>query len=242
MNDVNKKRLAVVVPAYMEAKQIEQSLCRLFDVLDTIEMEARVLVVVDGSPDDTEMRAKSISDPRLEVLSYPSNRGKGFALKTGCMPVIAESDYVCFADADLDLNPSSIPSLFAILELDQADAVVGSKVHPNSVIEYPRIRRIQSTVFRLISRLLFDLNVSDTQTGLKIFSSELLAKCIDDVESTGFAFDLELLAVARLRRFKVVEGPVELSFNFTSSTGLRAIFEVLIDIARIRRRLRRLRI
>ena len=225
------------MPAYMEEREVEESIQRLLSVLDTVDMVATVTVVVDGSPDGTEERVRNILDSRLNVISYAQNQGKGYALKHGCLASMSNADYVCFADADLDLNPSAIPSLLAILELDGADAVVGSKTHPNSILRYPWMRRVQSSVFRVIIRRLFDLNVSDTQTGLKVFRRELLSTCLESVESKGFAFDLELLALARIHGFVVVEGPIELTYNFSTTTGVRAVGQVLGDIWKIRNRL-----
>ena len=233
-----RQRLAVIVPAFMEEREVEESLKRLLTVLDTVDMAATVTVVVDGSPDATEERVRRISDSRLSVISYAQNQGKGYALKHGCLASMNEADFVCFADADLDLNPSAIPSLLAILQLDGADAVVGSKTHPNSILSYPWMRRVQSSVFRVIIRRMFDLNVSDTQTGLKVFRRELLSACLESVESKGFAFDLELLALARIHGFTVVEGPIELTYNFSTTTGLRAVGQVLGDIWKIKGRLR----
>lgn len=238
MRGGDTRRLVVVVPAFREEREVEESLHRLLRVLDTIDMQCSVVVVVDGSPDETESRARAVKDPRVSVVSYETNHGKGYALKHGCTPILDQADFVCFADADLDLNPSTIPTLLEILERDHADAVVGSKVHPDSVIDSPRFRRVQSAVFRLLVRAIFDLTVSDTQTGLKVFRREFLSDCLPRVMADGFAFDLELLAVAGLRDYKVVEGPVELTYHFATTTGLRAVRQVLADMIRVRRRVR----
>ena len=234
-----RPRLAVVVPAFMEEREIEESVTRLLGVLDTVDMESQVVVVVDGSPDRTEERVRSIDDSRLTVVSYAENQGKGHAFKVGCRTVLDDVDIVCLADADLDLNPSAIPTLLAILAQGNTGAVVGSKTHPDSVIDSPPARKFQSSIFRLIVGALFDLEVSDTQTGMKVFRRELLQDCLESVESKGFAFDLELLALARIHGYRIVEGPVELTYRFTTTTGLRAAGHVLLDIVRIRRRLRR---
>ena len=179
-------------------------------------------------------RVEEFGHARVSVLHYTPNRGKGFAIKHGAG--LARSEIVVFIDADLDIHPESIEPLIHLLERTPADAVVASKVHPDSNVAYPAFRRMQSGVLRLLIRLLFDLSVADTQTGLKVFRASLLRTCLPHVTSEGFAFDLELLVLANDHHFKVMEGPLELDFRFSSTTGARAVVDVLRDLVKLHRR------
>ncbi len=226
--------LSVVVPAYREAETIGEALRRLTKALDEIGRTYEVIVVSDGNTDGTEARAIEFGHEHLIVVHYEPNRGKGFAIKHGAG--LARGEVVVFIDADLDIHPDSIAPMLDLLERTPADAVVASKVHPDSHVSYPRFRRIQSSVLRLLIRALFDLSVSDTQTGLKVFRAPLLTTCLPHVTSEGFAYDLELLVLANDHHFKVIEGPLELDYKFSSTTGTGAVVNVLRDLFALRGR------
>jgi dolichol-phosphate mannosyltransferase len=225
--------ISVVVPAYQEAEDIEKVLDRLCDTLSRKFEKFEIILVADGCTDGTEERAAAYPDPRIKVLSYQPNKGKGYALKHGTKD--ATGKYIAFCDGDLDIHPDSISVLYDLLKLEDADAAVGSKMHPNSIVQYPKFRRIQSHIFRTIVRLLFDLKVSDTQTGLKVFLGEPLREEIQKVNVEGFAFDLELL-IRMSRKSKIIEGPVWLTYQFNSSVNVQVPIKMLRDCFEIRSR------
>jgi glycosyltransferase involved in cell wall biosynthesis len=195
--------------------------------------------VSDGSTDGTQQIATDLHIPGLTVLHYTPNRGKGNALRTGVSR--AQGDIVAFIDADLDIDPVGLLELLAQLDRTGVDAVAASKSHPDSVVVYPVFRRLQSSVFRFLVRTLFSLNVADSQTGLKVFRAEVLETCLPQVESQGFAFDLELLVCANDAGYRVAEGPVRLDYQFSTTTGVRAVVCTLRDVLAIvwRRRSRK---
>lgn len=219
--------LSVIVPAYGEGKTIYGALGELLETLADLGCEYEVIVVSDGSVDDTAAQARRITSDRLTVLEYDQNRGKGFALRHGFGA--SRGDHVAFIDADMELHPRGVARLLAILAIEQADAVVGSKVHPDSQVHYPRFRRWQSQVYRLLVKTLFRLDVADTQTGLKVFRREPLAAVMPTLRAEGFAFDLELLVGINDRGFSIAEGPVELDYRFATTTGWSAVIDVLAD-------------
>ena len=230
----SRPRLTVVVPAYQEGSTIAHALERMREVFDTLDRTYEVLLVSDGNTDGTETAAKSVDFPQLEVFHYAPNRGKGYALRFGFER--ARADIVAFIDGDLDIHPSCVLALLAQLEATDADAVIGSKVHPDSEVVYPMFRRFQSRVFRTFIRSLFRLDVTDTQTGCKVFRRQVLDTCLPHVQSDGFAFDLELLVLANDAGYRVTEGPIALDYQFSSSTGIHAVGHVLREVFSLARR------
>lgn len=235
-HDATVPTLSVIVPAYKEADTIEEALVGLTKVLDATERHYEVIVVSDGNVDGTELRAMALGHENVSVLRYTPNRGKGFAQRHGVSR--ARGNLIVFIDADLDINPDSVGPLIELLERTPADVVVASKVHPESAVSYPAFRRFQSGVLRRIVRVLFSLTVADTQTGLKVFRAEVLHTCLPHVTSEGYAFDLELLVLASDHGFTLIEGPLDLDFNFSSTTGASAVRDVVSELIRLYRRRR----
>lgn len=230
-------RFEVVIPAYREELTIRASLERLIATLDQFSVEYRLHLVVDGQVDDTATVARAVSDPRLRIHEYGTNRGKGFALRFGSSFVTAP---VCvYFDADLDLDPVMIPSMVRHVEHRMDTVVVGSKVHGQSVVQYPAFRRFQSAVMRRITVLLLGVQLPDTQTGLKAFPSDRLQLALQSVHSDGFAFDVELLLTLHDGGSAITDHPVVLDYKFGSSTSPRAVVVVLRELISIRRRRRK---
>ncbi len=234
MVSLSPVELSVLVPAFDEGPSVVPALEEIIRVLESMGVSHEIILVSDGSTDDTVERAEVLSPRGVRVVHYEINRGKGFALRTGF--ATAKGDVVAYIDADLDLNPRGIAALYGILHEEQADIVVGSKIHPGSRVSYPAFRRFQSRVFRYLVRGVFGLNVADTQTGLKVMRRSCLEFVLDHAIIEGFAFDLELLVLLNDVGFKIVEGPIELDFRFTSSTGVADVVDVLADVWRIHRR------
>ena len=219
--------LSVIVPAYREGERLIANLRRLEAALDCTAIPWEVVVVVDGDA-DTFKAASSCRTARIHVYGYRENRGKGFALRYGMLK--ARGELVTFIDSDMEIGPEEIGRMAGLLELYSLDAVVGSKRHPLSVVSYPWLRRVQSFIYQLLVRLLFRLDVSDTQTGLKMMRREVAARVLKVALVKRFAFDLELLVVARhLGYRRIFEAPVTIDYRFSTTTNARAVFSVLKD-------------
>jgi glycosyltransferase involved in cell wall biosynthesis len=223
--------LSVIVPAFNEAATIAEAVCRLDAELRRQPRSYEVTVVSDGSTDGTPDIVSDLALPDVSVVHYPENQGKGYAIKTGGL--LARGEIVAFIDGDLDIHPSGLMTLIDQLQSTGVDAVVASKVHKDSVVQYPAFRRLQSRVFRLIVKALFSLDIADTQTGLKVFRASVLRECLPNVTTTGYAFDLELLVLAGAAGYKVAEGPVELDYQFSTTTGASAVLTTLHEVWRI---------
>jgi glycosyltransferase involved in cell wall biosynthesis len=147
----------------------------------------------------------------VRVIRYDVNQGKGNAIIAGALA--ARREFVVFLDADMDLHPSQLPVFFKILAERGVDAVIGSKRHPDSVVDYPRIRQAYSIGYYALVRVLFGLPLRDTQTGLKLFKREVLLDVLPRVLAKRFAFDIELLSVVHHLGYKIADAPVILDFN-----------------------------
>jgi len=233
-------KLSVIVPAYREARRIQENLGKLLRELEALDRTYEVIVVSDGNTDETAREAERMISPHIKVIEYNRNMGKGYALRCGVAH--SSGELVTFIDADMELDPRYIKGFVAIMENFDCDAVLGSKRHPMSKVQYPLTRRFQSLMYQLLIRALFRIKVRDTQTGLKLFRRQVLEEVVPLLAIKRFAFDLELLVAARQLGYKkVMEAPVMLDYKFESTADLKAAWRVLWDTAAIFYRLRLLR-
>ncbi len=226
----NQPKLSIIIPAYKEERSIRQTVERIVEVYDKLPYSYEVLVVVDGSPDQTAAEAKKVNSQNVKVYEYSPNQGKGYAIKYGVEKAIGK--IITFTDAGGDFNPEQFDKYVSLMELFDADIVIGSKRHPASRVNYPLVRRIYSRCYQLLIRLLFGLKVTDTQTGLKFFKSNVAKTIFPKALVKQYAIDLELLVIAQQYGFKrIFEAPVELEFN-TEGGGaatIRAIWKMFVD-------------
>jgi len=224
------EKISVIIPAYNEAEHIEKNLREVIKALDIFNCDYEIILFDDGSTDQTYDIACKLSQdfPQIIVKRNLQNFGKGRALKKAFR--YAKGDYIIFLDADMDLHPLQISTLFDIMCLDSSDIVIGSKFHPNSVVNYPLQRRIISLCYYLLIRFLFNLPCHDTQTGLKIFKSRVLKEVFPRILVKKFAFDLEVLVNANHLGFKITEAPIILnSQRKYSRIRLKSIFTTFWD-------------
>jgi len=151
----------------------------------------------------------------------------------------ARGEFVIFIDADLDLPPEQILFFVAIQRVKKADVVIGSKMHPDSTVDYPLIRRIYSLGYFWLVKFLFGLPVRDTQTGLKLVRRELLLKALGKTESRGFTLDLELLVRLVQLGAVMVEAPVVVRHSMKfGGIGLPVVWQIFRDTWLVWRRVR----
>ncbi|HVL91073.1 MAG TPA: glycosyltransferase [Actinomycetota bacterium] len=220
--------LSVVTPVYNGGEQVGPRLAALLATLDRENIRADVILVSDGSTDDTPVLARAVGLDRVRVVHYPENCGKGFALRTGM--AMATGRHVAFIDSDGDLNPADLVRFLRLMPMYGADLVVGSKRHPLSEVDYPLFRRMMSWAYHVVVRVLFGVNVSDTQTGIKLVRREALAEVLPRMVEKRFAFDLELIvALRRAGHKRILEAPIQLDFQFTSTISKRAVAGIIRD-------------
>ena len=235
------------MPCYNEGTRIYRNVIETITQVEKFCPSFRLIVVNDGSADETESeleRAK-LADKRVGVISYEKNQGKGYAVRRGVLA--ANSEYVAFLDADLELPPYLLEGFLKEAEGEAApDIVIGSKMHPSSQVEYPRLRKIMSTGYYWFIKLLFGLKLKDTQTGIKLFRTEKIKPVMKSVRTTGYSFDIEVLAIASKLGLTIKEMPVVVNFSRNkdskSKISLASIFRMVGDSISIKRHVSRLNV
>jgi len=224
-----KAELTIVLPAYCEEATIEVSLQRLITLLDEkgISFEARV--IVDGPGDRTADIVRAFLDNRISVIELERNTGKGFAIRRGFEGCTTE--FIGFIDADLDLHPEGLATALELLKSagPKVCGAVGSKVHPESNVEYPLSRRIISSIYKKFVKIGFSLDLNDTQTGLKVFRTQAINRVLPNLQCNGFEFDLELLCKLARNGNLFIEVPVDLDYKFKSTVNMRTGIKALVS-------------
>jgi glycosyltransferase involved in cell wall biosynthesis/O-antigen/teichoic acid export membrane protein len=218
--------LSIVLPCH----NAERGLADVMEVLLRSDggVRAEIIVVSDGSTDRTADVARRFSARSVRVIEYPARAGKGHALKVGLLE--ARGRYVAFMDSDGDIDPAAIAPLVQLMRMFEPDIVLGSKRHPLSQVDYPPFRRFLSWTYHKIARVLFRVNVRDTQTGLKVIRRDVLADVLPRMLEKRYAFDLELLVVARLLGYtRVFEAPVRIDYRFDSQVDVRSAARIVLD-------------
>lgn len=235
------KSISIILPAYKQEKTIVQDIKQLDDFLSWLAIPYELIVIIDGVVDATYSRAKKLRRKNVRFFVIPKNVGKGYAVRYGMLQ--GKGDAIGFIDAGMDLEASGLGLLLDYMNLQDADIVIGSKLHSDSVVTYPLQRKILSWGYRNLTRLLFGFAVRDTQVGMKLFRREVVMDVFPRLVVKRFAFDVEVLAVAYARGYKkIYEAPVKLTFNWgstmTSNSFWKAIFSMLWDTCAVFYRLK----
>ncbi|MGH9110003.1 MAG: glycosyltransferase [Acidimicrobiales bacterium] len=237
--------LTVVVPYFNPGDRVRETIDELVGTLATTGATFEVIAVSDGSTDGSEGSLSGLRPDVVRTVRLAENRGKGEALRAGF--AMGRGRFLGFIDADGDLPPDQIAAMADLASGTgdpdgPPDVVLGSKRHPSSQVIYPPLRRLYSWLWQQLVFVLFDLRVRDTQTGMKLVRRQVIADALPRMVEKRFAFDLELLVVARglgYRRF--VEMPVRIRQRFGSTVSIRAAAGMLVDLLAIFYRARVLR-
>ena len=216
------------MPAYNEGIHIYENLLKAGNIINRFCPSYEIIAVNDGSTDETDAGIRQAADENshIKAISYPENKGKGFAIVTGVNA--AKGRYISYLDSDLELPPKLLKSFIHIMETQGADIVIGSKQHPDSKLNYPLSRRIMSYGYYVLLKILFHMNIHDTQTGIKLFKSEAIKPVACMLHTNGYAFDIEILAMAHANGCRIAEAPIVLNYSRDEHRQGRRIH--LIDI------------
>ena len=230
--------LSIIVPCYNEALRLGSTLDEIEAYVRSYPHDVEVIVVDDGSGDDTAAVAESASCPRLTVIRNPVNRGKGHAVRTGMLA--ADGQLRLFTDAD-----GSTP----IIECDKLTSALGSMTRPGvafasigvpgAQVEQAQagIRPFAGRIGNWLIRMLAVPGVNDSQRGFKLFTGDsaeaIFSRCVID----RWAFDVEVLALARRLDLDIAEIPVSWAYKDDSRVTALSYFSTLLDVVRIRWRL-----
>ena len=229
-------RLSVVIPAFEEAARIGLTLDRVRGYLRDQPFDSEVLVVVDGGRDGTLALVGSLVGdwPALQVLDNGVNRGKGYSVRRGMLA--ARGRYLLFSDADLSTPIAEVERLIAALEAG-GDVAIGSRALPDSAVRVQQTwwRQAMGRMVNYIVRVVAIPDVRDTQCGFKCFRREAAHRVFTCQRSSRFAFDVELLWIARKLGYRVVEVPV--TWVNDPSSRVRPVLDslrMLLDLVRLR--------
>ena len=202
-------RLSIVIPAYNESARIDGTLSRVMWCVDECSWDAEVLVVDDGSSDDTPAIVQRWMRryPRLHMVRNPGNRGKGYSVRNGLLQ--AAGEIVMFTDADLSSPIEEAELLIAAID-EGADVAIGSRWldRQKQTIHQPLYRRFFGRCFNKVTRWVMGLPFKDTQCGFKAFKRDAAQTIFRLQTIERWGFDPEILFIARKLKYKIVEVPV----------------------------------
>lgn len=232
-----RPQLSIVIPAYNEEGRLEPTLDRVGAWLDEVGRDAEVLVVDDGSTDGTSdlVRARAQSDPRVRLVGGSVNRGKGFSVGHGVEQ--ARGEKILFSDADLSTPIEELVKLEEALERAGAQVAIGSRAKAGATLErrQPWYREGMGRAFNLLVQVLVFPGIRDTQCGFKLFTEEAARALFAHRRIDGFAFDVELLYIARRLEIPIVEVPVRWANDEASRVDpVRDSLKMFRDILRVR--------
>jgi dolichyl-phosphate beta-glucosyltransferase len=233
--------LSIIVPAYNEEHRLPPTLDRLHRFLSSQPLRWEIVVVDDGSKDNTcgavEVAMERIPNLRLE-RQIP-NRGKGAAVRRGMLAARGQIRVMC--DADCSMPPEQLPRLLAPIISCKAEIAIGSRYvdGAKSDVKQPRYRVLWSRLCNKVIQRSLVPGVRDTQCGFKAFTAETARDLFGRARIDGWAFDLEILALARRRGYEIAEVGVEWTDDRRSKINpLKDMWKVIREALVIRRNLK----
>jgi len=226
--------LSLVVPAYNEEKNIVSVVNHMTTFLDIHFNNYELIVVDDGSQDQTVQVLQTIDHTRLVIHPLGTNQGKGQAIKEGM--ALARGKYCFFTDADLPYPLSSLTDAIKEFKNHQCDLVIGSRHHDQDhEKDYPLLRKIMSKVFSLYTGLILNLGITDTQCGFKGFTHQAKETIFPLVTIKGFGFDVEMLFIAKNRNYVIKTIPVNMTYTEDSKVNvIKDSLKMFWDTLRVR--------
>jgi dolichyl-phosphate beta-glucosyltransferase len=231
--------LSIVIPAHNEESRLPGTLEQVFRFLEKQPIPSEVIVVENGSADRTFEIAQEFAKQHANLRVIQNDwRGKGLAIQRGVREAIGE--YVFLCDADLSM-PIEEVSKFIPPQLQNVDIAIASREAPGAVrYNEPYYRHFTGRVFNTLIRLLVLPDLQDTQCGFKCIRADVARDIFRYQTLTGWAFDVELLFIARRHGYNIVEIPIDWYYNADSKISVfRDSLRMFLDLLAIRRNARR---
>ena len=240
-------KLSVVIPMYNESAIVADTVATLDAYLSATYAEDYELIFCDdGSKDNTYAIVESLlpDHPRVRLVGYPQNRGKGCAVRTGMLA--ATGDFVIFTDCDLAFGCEVIDRMYQFrLAHPEAQGVIGCRVaQKDGMAGYSFARRVMSRAYLHAVNFLAGTHFRDTQTGIKGFDRALIQQIFPQCEIDRFAFDLEILILSTQLGFSITEMPVKIIENRNADSKVAPVkdaLRMLRDVRKIRRHAKQLK-
>ena len=252
---MTKPHLTILVPCFNEASLIKESLTEISNFMSKKKYSWEIVVVDDGSRDSSVIKIQELKNPKIKLISYKVNRGKGGALKEGIKNSSGEfiifmdsiprnfgkfhatKPYIIFMDADLSVPVETIDGFVSVLEKDLSDVVIGTRKIKSAkvLVHQPWIRENLGKGFTFITRIITGVNVSDFTCGFKGFTNESAQKIFNHSLLSRWAYDAEILFLAKKYGFTISEIPV--TWTNRKDTRVRlgnAVVTSLIDLIKLK--------
>jgi|SRR3989344_4314285 len=227
--------LSVIIPAYNEEKRISKTLLSVADFLNKQNYESEILVVSDGSNDKTVEVVNGLKEQirNLKMIDEKVNHGKGWAVRKGMFE--AQGEIRLFMDADNSTTIDQVVNFLPFFEQGY-EIVMGSRRVKGAVIaaKQPLFRDFLGGVFRFIVHTLVPLGVTDSQAGFKAFTKRAAETVFKKQTIFRWAFDVEVLAIARRLGFKIKEVPIHWVNDLESHVKISGMVRMLLEVLKVR--------
>jgi len=227
--------ISIVIPAYNEEAAIASTIKEIIEYHTESKDEFELIVVDDGSTDNTRKKVKEITEnhPQVKLTPLRINRGKGYSVREGML--LASKEWVLFLDAD---NSTSITELDTFRQhMDNQDILIGSRNLKDSkiLIPQPLVRSMLGKAFPFLVKLFLIKDIADTQCGFKLFSKKHTLDLFGKQHCFGWGFDVEILYLAQRKNLAIKELPITWKNNRDSKvSALLAPVHMFFDLFRIR--------
>ena len=233
--------ISVVIPLFNEANRLDNTFNELTFFLNSQENKKIEIIFIDDGSIDNSLRKlklfkKSInsSNHKIIINSYITNKGKGYACKTGVL--IANNDLILICDADMATKPNQLIEWIDKKFIDNEDVCyLGSRNHKASIIKSKINRKLIGRCLNILLYIFFKNRISDTQCGFKLFNKKYAKKIFGKLETNRFAYDIEIIQLLKINSIKIKELPIKWEHKEGSKISIfKDSLKMIIDIIKIK--------